>query len=132
MDRKTREAVLRRAGNRCEYCLLPQHATPFITFHVEHIFAQQHVLDDSLENLALACPDCNFFKGPNLATIDPGTRKIINLFHPRFDKWDDHFFFEDTILRHKTEIGRATIWLLQLNSADGLALRRELMDSNEK
>jgi hypothetical protein len=131
MDRQTRETVIKRAGNCCEYCLRPQAPTPYITFHIEHIFAQQHVLDNSLENLALACPDCNFHKGPNLATIDPLTRKIKNLFHPRLDRWSDHFFFEGTILRHRTEIGRATIWLLQMNSDARLELRRELMDAGE-
>jgi 5-methylcytosine-specific restriction endonuclease McrA len=131
MDRQTRQAVIQRASNRCEYCMQPQGPTPYITFHVEHVFAQQHVLDDSLDNLALACPDCNFHKGPNLTTIDPVSRKIMNLFHPRLDHWPNHFFFEGAILRHSTEIGRATIWLLQLNKESRLELRRLLMDSGE-
>lgn len=131
MDRQTRVAVIERAGNRCEYCLRPQAPTPYLTFHIEHIFAQQHILDNSLENLALACPDCNFHKGPNLATVDHSTRKIMALFHPRLDRWSDHFFFEGPILRHKTEIGRGTIWLLQLNSKARVELRRELMDAGE-
>jgi hypothetical protein len=59
MDEIIRQRVRGRAGNRCEYCRLPQDAAPHLVFHVEHILAQQHVLDDSLDNLALACPDCN-------------------------------------------------------------------------
>ncbi len=39
----TRDFVRRRAADRCEYCHLPQEATPFIPFHVEHIIAKQHV-----------------------------------------------------------------------------------------
>ena len=41
MDAATRRLVLRRAGSRCEYCRLPQHAVD-LTFHVEHIIAKQH------------------------------------------------------------------------------------------
>ncbi|MCF7959956.1 MAG: HNH endonuclease [Pirellula sp.] len=50
--------------------------------------------DDSIDNLALACPDCNRQKGPNLATLDPATREIVLLFHPRKDEWNYHFEFE--------------------------------------
>jgi 5-methylcytosine-specific restriction endonuclease McrA len=35
-----------------------------------------------LENLALACIDCNLQKGPNLSGIDPETRKVTELFIP--------------------------------------------------
>ncbi len=52
MDRRTREAVLKRAGHRCEYCLLSQ-AHSELTPHVEHIVAKQHGGADSLDNLAL-------------------------------------------------------------------------------
>lgn len=131
MDRDTRLAVIQRAINYCEYCRRPQAATPYVTFHIEHIFAQQHVLDDSLDNLALACPDCNFFKGPNLTTIDPITLKIMSLFHPRLDQWVDHFHFDGPVLRHRTTIGRATIWLLQLNNEPRIELRTLLMQSGE-
>jgi hypothetical protein len=42
---------------------LPQTAALFFTFHIEHIMARQHGGDDNLSNLALACPDCNAYKG---------------------------------------------------------------------
>ncbi len=54
MDAALREFVRRRAGDRCEYCRLPQHAVDG-RFHVEHIVAQQHRQDDRPANLALAC-----------------------------------------------------------------------------
>ena len=44
-----------------------------------------------LDNLALACWHCNLKKGPNLTGIDPETGQIAALFHPRKDKWADHF-----------------------------------------
>jgi len=42
MDDALREFVRQRAAERCEYCLLPQSAARFFTFHVEHIRAKQH------------------------------------------------------------------------------------------
>ena len=57
MDEALREFVRQRASDRCEYCLLPQSAARFFTFHVEHIRAKQHGGQDIESNLALACPD---------------------------------------------------------------------------
>jgi hypothetical protein len=83
MDAATRDFVRRRAANRCEYCRMPQHATPLIPFHVEHIIATQHRPDHSTDNLCLACDRCNAYKGPNLASLDNETGQIVPLFHPR-------------------------------------------------
>lgn len=131
MNAATRKLVIARADNRCEYCHLPQSAMPLVTFHIEHIYAQQHIADDSLDNLALACPDCNRVKGPNLTTIDPATRQILVLFHPRTDRWDDHFRFEGPLIVPQTEIGRATIRLLQLNSPERVEFRTFLLEIGE-
>jgi len=60
IDERTRREVRRRAGERCEYCRLPESAGD-ITFHVEHIVAQQHRRDDEPSNLALACDRCNLY-----------------------------------------------------------------------
>lgn len=57
------EAVRRRAGNRCEYCHLPQGAFRR-GFHIEHIVARQHCGPTSLDNLAFACWSCNLKKVP--------------------------------------------------------------------
>jgi 5-methylcytosine-specific restriction endonuclease McrA len=65
MDAALRKFVRERANGRCEYCMLPQEAVPYFTFHVEHIRARQHQGSDEPSNLALACPDCNAKKGPN-------------------------------------------------------------------
>jgi hypothetical protein len=45
----------------------------------------QHGGGDDADNLALACPDCNLRKGPNLTGIDPETGAVVRLFHPRRD-----------------------------------------------
>jgi hypothetical protein len=41
MDAAVREFVRHRAGNRCEYCLLPDDSDEW-PFHVEHVIAKQH------------------------------------------------------------------------------------------
>jgi hypothetical protein len=60
-------------------------------FHIEHIIARQHGGKTESDNLALACWQCNFKKGPNLSGIDPETAQVTPLFHPREDTWADHF-----------------------------------------
>jgi UDP-glucose:(heptosyl)LPS alpha-1,3-glucosyltransferase len=65
IDSVTRAFVVASAGNRCEYCQLPQ-AGYEATFNIDHIIASQHRLDDDPSNLALCCPKCNRKKGPNL------------------------------------------------------------------
>src|SRR5689334_13404348 len=93
MDATTRNLVRQRAADRCEYCHLPQGATPFIAFHIEHVIAKQHLDDenDDPAGLAYACDRCNAFKGPNLTSIDPATGDKVDLFDPRADVWSDHF-----------------------------------------
>lgn len=127
MDAQVREFVSRRAQQRCEYCRLPQAASPLLTFHVEHVLARQHVVDDSSENLALACPDCNRHKGPNLTTLDPRTRRLVTLFNPRSDTWSEHFVYQGAILKGLTPIGDATARLLQVNSVERIEMRAELL-----
>jgi len=131
MDAERRRLVRDRAQDRCEYCRLPQSAAPFLRFHLEHIRAQQHIADDSPENLALACPDCNRHKGPNLTTLEPGTGKVVALFNPRTDAWGEHFELEGAFLAGKTDVGRATIRLLQMNAEERVEMRAELLASGE-
>jgi hypothetical protein len=127
MDAATRRQVRERAGDQCEYCRLPQAAAPFLTFHVEHIKASQHIQDDSLSNLCLACPHCNLHKGPNLATLDPETRELIPLFHPREHHWNEHFRFAGPRIEGLTPIGTATARLLKVNDEDQVEIRAALM-----
>jgi hypothetical protein len=84
-------------------------------FQVDHVIAEVHHGQTTLENLAWSCFNCNVFKGPNLAGIDPDTRQVTRLFHPRNDTWDDHFDWEGPILYGKTSVGRATVDVLRFN-----------------
>ena len=99
MDQQTRELVRARAGNACEYCRLPHLATPLILFHVEHIVPRKPSGSDDPGCLALACDLCNAYKGPNLSSLDPDTGALVSLFHPRQDRWGDHFVLRDGVLR---------------------------------
>jgi hypothetical protein len=126
MDAALRELVRRRAGDRCEYCHLPTVAVPVGQFHIEHVVARQHGGDDDLSNLAFACDRCNLHKGPNLSGIDPETRSVVPLFHPRLDAWDEHFRWERLEIVGLTPSGRATVRLLNMNSKRRLRLRAEL------
>lgn len=65
------QQVWTRAGNHCEYCLIPtpQYRLPF---QVDHIIARQHGGMSMIDNLALACLHCNRFKGPNIAGFGSG------------------------------------------------------------
>lgn len=129
MESSRREQVRQRSRFCCEYCLLPEAATPIMPFHVEHIIAKQHMVDDSLDNLALACDRCNAFKGPNLSSIDPLTNKIVNLFNPRLDVWGEHFRFDGLVIVGLTPKGRATAQLLQMNAIRRLELRQSWLAS---
>jgi len=126
MDRATRRLVRDRAGQRCEYCGLPQQALPLALFHVEHVTAKQHGGSDDANNLALACHHCNLHKGPNLTGIDPETGAIVRLFHPRLDVWTDHFRPQGMILVGLTPIGRATVRTLAMNNPEAVEARSDL------
>ena len=115
MDAATRELVRHRAGNRYEYCGATEGLPRRLRFHIEHIVARQHGGSDAPENLALACHLCNAHKGPNLSGIDPGTGGMATLFHPRHQRWADHFARADGAIIGRTEIGCATVAVLDMN-----------------
>ncbi len=125
MDPGLRAIVRRRAGNSCEYCRLPQQATPLISFHVEHIVSKQHGGTDDLDGLALACDRCNAYKGPNLTSIDPDTHTVVALFNPRADVWSDHFVIRRGHIIGLTPTGCATVRLLNMNAPRRVELREE-------
>lgn len=126
MDNALRAAVRRRAGDVCEYCRLPQTASRFVRFHVEHIIARQHGGPTESENLALACGFCNFHKGPNIASLDPESSQLVPLFHPRRESWAAHFTWAGTLIIGTTPIGRATVQLLAMNDWERVEVRENL------
>jgi 5-methylcytosine-specific restriction endonuclease McrA len=123
MTRAIQERVRQRAGYCCEYCQLHQDDSPLAALHIEHIRPIKHGGTDDLENLCLACIDCNLHKGPNLAGYDPDSDQLTELYHPRRQRWDDHFEWRGIYLFGKTAVGRTTIVVLNMNSEDQLDLR---------
>lgn len=130
MKAETRHLVRQRAEDRCEYCLFPAW-TLDLPFHVEHVIASVHAVDDSLANLAWACARCNLKKGTNLATIDPLTGDLIEIFNPRAMNWNDHFIVEEGLIQGTTKCGRGTVRLLDMNAEYRVLLRKQLMLQGE-
>lgn len=123
MQRQLVELIRRRAGFRCEYCQFPE-AFSGLNFQMDHIIAEKHGGPTEEENLALSCIYCNSHKGPNLSGIDPITGEIVRLFHPRRDRWDEHFRWDGAVLVGSNPVGRATIEVLRINDSAAVALRR--------
>jgi HNH endonuclease len=127
MDAAQEQLVRERAGDRCEYCGLPESACWF-PFEIDHIIAIKHGGQTVSENLALSCYYCNNAKGPCIASIDPDTGKIVRFFHPRRDRWKRHFQWDGAVLIGRTSIGRTTIALLEINHPEAVALREGLIE----
>ncbi len=118
-----RHRIRANAEGRCEYCHMANDWEPFFSYHVEHITARQHGGNDDAGNLAFSCHHCNFIKGPNLTSIDPDSGEVVELFHPRRQRWAENFRFEAGRIIGTTATGRTTIFLLQMNAAHRVELR---------
>lgn len=115
------------AGGRCEYCRVLEYLTHY-DFHIEHIIGLQHGGLSVANNLAYSCAWCNWKKGPNIATILEVKGNLIPLFDPRTQNWFSHFeVAEDGLLNGKTDVGKATIKLLELNHPERVDERQGMM-----
>jgi hypothetical protein len=122
-----RREVRERAGERCEYCLLAESQS-FFPHEPDHLIAKKHGGGTLFANLALACFDCNRFKGSDIASIDLVTGEIVPLFNPRTQRWSEHFrLYEDGRIAPITAIGRVTETLLRFNLPERLLVRARLM-----
>jgi len=126
MEQFLRDQVARRAAGRCEYCRMPESLDP-MPFEVDHIKPRKHGGQSLMENLAWACFPCNRHKGPNPAGYDPLTGKLVNLFDPRRDAWEEHFQWQGPELIGQTPTGRVTVEVLLINHSDRVAVRRDLI-----
>ena len=117
-----RRSVRERAGGRCEYCLAPERLS-FQSHQMEHIVAQKHGGATDAGNLALSCIGCNQCKGADLSSLDPLTGALTPLFHPRRERWRDHFELRGLFILPKTAVGRVTVRLLQFNAPERITER---------
>ena len=75
MDAALTRIIWRRAKNCCEYCQMPQ-AFDDATFEIDHIIARKHKGTNNPGNLALSCFYCNSFKGSDISSLEPRSRKL--------------------------------------------------------
>ncbi len=119
-----RSQIARRAGLRCEYCLIHEDDAAF-SHEVDHIVSRQHGGETTADNLAYACMICNRFKGANISSVDAsGTMKP--LFNPRSERWEEHFRLTGAVVEPLTGTGEATARLLRLNAAERVVERNLL------
>src|SRR6185369_6166156 len=121
-----RREVRERAEGRCEYCLLAE-SEAFFPHEPDHLIALKHGGESISANLALACFDCNRFKGSDIASVDPLTGELVGLFNPRTQKWSDHFELREGVIVPLTAYGRVTEKLLQLNLGSRIEVRERLI-----
>jgi hypothetical protein len=120
-----RRFVAERAANRCEYCLLHEDDS-YSPHQIDHIVSRKHGgLSDS-DNLAYACLRCNAWKGSDVGSLDTQSGAFVSLFHPRRQRWGDHFALRGTLIEPLTAEGKATARLLKLNLDKRVVERRLL------
>jgi hypothetical protein len=125
-----RDTVVRRAGDRCEYCQLPAQLQ-ISGFELDHILPRSHGGQTELSNVALACPHCNARKWAHVDGEDPESGQRAALFNPRTQKWEDHFQWSEQrpfILEGISAPGRATVARLHMNHPDLVSIRRLLAE----
>ena len=127
VGRKRRDAVRTRAKGVCEYCRSLETFS-ISGFSIEHIIPRAVGGTNAVENLALACQECNAHKFIATEAVDLLTSKQAALYHPRHDVWADHFAWADdyTVIMGRTPTGRATVERLQINRSAVVNLRRIL------
>lgn len=109
-----RREVYTRAKGICEYCQTAEANTGQI-MEIEHIVPNG---GDGLDNLCLACGNCNRSKASATFALDPLTSESVPLFNPRTQVWVEHFQWSanKTFVEGISPIGRATVGRLRMNN----------------
>lgn len=120
-----RRRVAERAYHVCEYCLVHEddllHAC-----EVDHVISVKHGGQTVFENLANACFHCNRHKGSDVGSIARSSGNFVRFFNPRADRWSDHFSIHSGRIESSSEIGEATLRILEFNHPDRVLLRKLL------
>jgi hypothetical protein len=124
---RVKRDIARRARYCCEYCHSQERFSPD-SFSAEHILPRSGGGGNETGNLAYSCQGCNNRKYTSLEAVDPLNGETVPLYHPRHQRWSDHFAWNEdyTLMLGLTPTGRATIEKLQLNRTGVVNLRRIL------
>lgn len=125
-----RRQVIKRAGKRCEYCLIHQDDSLY-THEVDHIIPEKHRGETILENLCMACLECNRAKGSDFGSFDPETNEVTLLFNPRQQDWDEHFKLSGARIVPLSPEGRVTVFVLSLNDEIRVRARHALLEAGK-
>lgn len=123
-----RALTAKRAQYACEYCLISQEDA-FHNFHIDHIISIKHGGPTVEDNLAFACSFCNRNKGSDVGSWLFTSRKFVRFFNPRKDNWIDHFYIENGLILSKTEVGEATVKILNFNDPELVIDRKMLIQA---
>ncbi len=125
INEELRAEISRRADHRCEYCLIHQDDAGF-PHQIDHIVSRKHGGSSAPDNLAHACVICNRYKGSDVASVASGSGQALRLFHPRRDRWGEHFRIDGARIEPITDIGAITARLLRFNAPERILERRLL------
>ena len=114
IPKAVRREVADRAQNHCEYCLLDQRDALY-KHEVDHIIPEKHRGQTVLDNLCLACLECNRYKGSNFGSFAPETGQVALLFNPRRQIWREHFRLNAARIIPLSPEGRVTVFILNVN-----------------
>lgn len=125
LSRTLRQQLVDVDDHRCAYCRTPQ-ANSGSPMSVDHLLPRSRGGATIIENICFACYRCNLFKGSRTEAIDPLSSEVTPLFHPRRDRWGEHFAWDEASLRiwGLTPMGRATVTALNMNNDVILDARR--------
>ncbi|MBX7216754.1 MAG: HNH endonuclease [Candidatus Kapabacteria bacterium] len=132
LSSRQKELIAGRARYCCEYCHSQERYSPD-PFSIEHIIPKSKGGTDNVNNLAFACQGCNNRKYNHTKWVDPVSGNVVPLFHPRTDRWQEHFHWSNdfTEIIGLSDTGRATIDKLQLNRSALMNLRSLLVGVGE-
>jgi 5-methylcytosine-specific restriction endonuclease McrA len=120
-----RQRISEQARHRCGYCLRGEELMG-MALTIDHIIPQARGGGSMEDNLWLACPSCNQFKGARSHAPDPESGESVALFNPRIEVWSQHFAWSDDGARiiGLAPRGRATVAALRMNSPEIMVARR--------
>jgi len=125
LSSKLRTQLIESDNQHCAYC----HTREAIigqVMTVDHVIPESEGGQTEFKNVCFCCRRCNEFKGPKTKIQDPLTGDFVSLYHPRYQRWDEHFAWDETgtLILGLTATGRATVTGLNMNDAVIVAARR--------